>query len=116
MINILINGYACQVAFVSKDDEDLGEGNWGRFIPEKMLIVVDESLNEAMTKEVLVHELTHATLCVQGRYNQATFTHEEVCEFVGWCGGDILQTANDVMAHIRKEKRRIEGLREIADE
>lgn len=90
------NGYIWEIQFVNKDNEDLGKDCDGRCIPSKLLIVIREDLCPQMLKETLIHELVHATLDAQGRYSQRKFTHEELCEFVGWCGEKIINYANKV--------------------
>lgn len=89
-----INGYNWNVEFVDKDHEKLGGKNDGITIYNDMAIYVRDDLSPVMKKEVVIHELTHATLCVQGRWGQRKFDVEEVCEFMGFCANTIVELAN----------------------
>ncbi len=95
-MKIKINDYVWNVEFVSKDDERM-RGVDGRTLYNDFLILIRDDLNKVATKEVLIHEITHATLGMQGRCYQKKFDLEEVCEFVGFNGKKIIDLAEKVM-------------------
>lgn len=98
MTLININGIDWTVEFVDETDPDLGNHTYiGRTTEWKQRIVVDKSISHQVKREVLIHELTHATLVSQGRYFQQNFTLEDMCEFVGFNADKIIEMADYVM-------------------
>lgn len=89
--------YEWQIYFVPREDEHLKGCCDGITLYNDMVIYIRNDLNKVMAKEVLIHELTHATLCLQGRCYQKTFKLEEVCEFVGYNAEMILKTAEKIL-------------------
>ena len=102
MINLY--GYDWTVEFVDKDDKEL-DGAWGITLNYAMKILIRNDLNQQLIKECVVHELTHAVLLTQGRGGPQKFCVEDLCEFIGFCGNTIIETANQIMeeynAHLR---------------
>ena len=97
-MKIKIHDYNWTVELVDKTDEDLENGKFdGRTSYRRLRIVVDKDQAPDVIKETLLHELTHAYLGMQGRYNQKKLTVEEVCEFIGWNAESILNTAYKIL-------------------
>jgi len=93
-----IYGYKWKVRFVDVSEmEDKMDGH--TFYNER-LILIRNDLEEITSECVLRHELTHAILCIQGRWLQEHFTQEEMCEFIGF------QTPllNKLVAKVRGKK------------
>ena len=98
---IEINSIPWTVEFVDEEDEDLGTQYVGRTLQWKQRIVVQKKMSYQMIREVLIHELTHATLACQGRYFQNKFSVEDVCEFVGFNADMIIELAEKIMEDYR---------------
>ena len=96
-ITTTLESYEWTIEFVDKDDKELGGKNDGLALYNDMKILIRNDLNPIMTKQVLVHELTHAILCLQRRWGQKKFDVEELCEFTSFCAWKILKVAEDVM-------------------
>ena len=93
-MKIKIHDYEWKVELVDESDEDLENGKFdGRTSYRKLRIVVNKNQCPDLIKETLIHELTHAYLGMQGRFNQKKLTTEEVCEFIGWNAESILNNA-----------------------
>lgn len=105
MIKININGIDWNVEFEDESDPDLGTDYIGRTIQWKQRIVVNKTVAPQIMREVLIHELTHATLASQGRYFQQQFTTEDVCEFVGFNADSIIEEANCIMGMFKKHEK-----------
>ena len=86
-------GYEWEIDFVDKDDKEL-DGAWGICLNYKMKILIRKDLNEQLIKECIIHELTHAVLLIQGRGGPQKFDLEDLCEFIGFCGENIINIAN----------------------
>jgi len=82
MKKISIQGYKWTVSFV--DVSELPKATDGTTLYNERRILIRNDLDEVTTECVLRHELTHAVLCIQGRWCQKTFTQEEMCEFIGF--------------------------------
>ena len=96
-MKIKIHDYTWNVELVDISDPDL-EGKYdGRTSYKKLRIAIDKAQAPDMIKETLLHELTHAYLGMQGRYNQRKLTIEEVCEFIGWNAQSMVDTANAIL-------------------
>lgn len=105
MTTVKINGINWTVEFVDETDPDLENHTYiGRTIQWKQRIVVDKNVSFQMKREVLIHELTHATLACQGRYYQNDFTVEDVCEFVGFNLDPILEMVNYIIREENAKK------------
>ena len=97
-MKIKIHDHTWDVELVDSTDPDLENGKCdGRCSYKKLRIVVDKDQAPDMIKETLLHELTHAYLGMQGRFNQRKLTVEEVCEFIGWNAESMLETANKIL-------------------
>ena len=95
-IQISLFDFPWTVQFVPKNHEELNDGTDGRTLYNERIILVRGDLDPVVLKEVLIHELTHATLCAQGRVYQAKFGLEDLCEFMGYCGPGIIGIANQI--------------------
>ena len=96
-MKIKLHDYIWNVELVDPSDPDL-EGKFdGRTSYKKLRIVVVNDQAPDLIKETLIHELTHAYLGMQGRYNQKKLTIEEVCEFVGWNAESIITNADKIL-------------------
>lgn len=93
---ITIYGYEFQVLFVDKNDERI-KGSDGLVLYNEFLILIRNDLNTQMTSCVLRHELTHALMCIQGRWSQTKLSQEDMCEFIGFNAPFICITANEVL-------------------
>jgi len=82
-IKVNIYGYEWAIEFVNKDSKAL-QGSDGMTYLNLLTIVVRKDIHREMMKSVLRHEITHAILCVQGRWYQNKFDKEELCEFVAF--------------------------------
>ena len=97
-MKIKLHDYMWDVELVDPDDPDLENGKFdGRTSYKKLRIVVANDQAADIIKETLMHELTHAHLGMQGRYNQRKLTTEEVCEFIGWNAESIVNNANKIL-------------------
>ena len=105
-MEIKINGIDWLVEFVNEEDEDLGTDQVGRTLQWKQRIVVNKTTSRQIMREVLIHELTHATLASQGRYFQQQFTTEDVCEFVGFNADNIIEKADYIMEMFKRYERK----------
>lgn len=105
MIKININGIDWNIEFEDESDPDLGTEYIGRTVQWKQRIVVNKTVTPQIMREVLIHELTHATLASQGRYFQQQFTTEDVCEFVGFNADNIIEKADYIMGMFKKHER-----------
>lgn len=91
-----IYGYKFKVVFVNKDDERI-RGNDGLVKYNEFLILIRDDLNKQMTGCVLRHELTHAIMCVQGRWSHTKLSQEDMCEFVGFHAPYICKKVDEIM-------------------
>jgi len=91
-----IYGYKFQIHFVDKDDERI-RGNDGLVKYNEFLILIRNDLNKQMTGCVLRHELTHAIMCVQGRWSHIKLSQEDMCEFVGFHAPYICKKVDEIM-------------------
>ncbi len=82
MKTIKIQNYKWTVDFVPVDQ--LPRATDGITLYNERKILIRNDLDKVTTECILRHELTHAILCIQGRWIQKKFTQEEVCEFVGF--------------------------------
>ena len=97
-MKIKLHDYTWNVELVDPSDPDLENGKFdGRTSYKKLRIVVANDQASDLIKEVLIHELTHAYLGMQGRYNQRKLTTEDVCEFIGWNAESIVNNANKIL-------------------
>lgn len=94
MKKFLIQNYEWKVDFVELHNMPTGSDGITLYNERKILIRND--LDRTTTACVLRHELTHAILCVQGRWNQKTFTQEELCEFIGFQAPTISQLVDKI--------------------
>lgn len=105
MIKININGIDWNVEFEDEYDPDLGTEYIGRTIQWKQRIVINKTISRQIMREVLIHELTHATLASQGRYFQNEFSVEDVCEFVGFNADSIIEKADCIMEMFKRYEK-----------
>ena len=101
MKSIDIYGYKFQVLFVDKDDERI-KGNDGLVLYNEFLILVRNDLNKQMTGCVLRHELTHAIMCVQGRWSHTKLSQEDMCEFIGFHAPYICKKVDEIIKESKK--------------
>ena len=92
---ISIQNYKWKIEFVSV--LDLPKENDGITLYNERRILIRDDLDEVTTECVLRHEITHAILCVQGRWSQNSFTQEEVCEFIGFQTPTINELVKEVL-------------------
>lgn len=100
---ICLNGYKFNVLFADKDDERI-RGNDGLVLYNEFLILIRNDLNEQMTACVLRHEITHAIMCVQGRWAQTKLSQEDMCEFIGFNAPTIVRTTREILEECSNEK------------
>lgn len=79
---IKIYEFSWEVKFI--DVKELPPKTDGVTLYNERIILIRNDLNAITTQCVLRHELTHAILCMQGRWMQKTFSQEEVCEFIAF--------------------------------
>lgn len=96
-MKIKIGHYDWNVELVDSTDKDLEDKYDGRCTYGTMRIAVKNDLDPQVIKETLLHELTHAYLCMAGRYRQTKFEVDELCEFVGWYAEPMLETADKIL-------------------
>ena len=97
-MKIKIHDYTWTVELVDETDEDLENGRFdGRTSYRKLRIAVNKNQAPDMIKETLMHELTHAYLGMQGRFNAKRLTIEEICEFIGWNAESMLDIAYKIL-------------------
>ncbi len=94
-----IYGYKFQVLFIDKDDERI-KGNDGLVLYNEFLILIRNDLNKQMMECILRHEITHAIMCVQGRWSHIKLTQEDMCEFIGFNAPFICEKASEIMRSI----------------
>lgn len=95
-MKITICGYKFNVIFVERSNERI-QGNDGLVLYNDMVILIRNDLNETMTACVIRHELTHAIMCVQGRWSHRKITQEDMCEFIGFQAPYICELTNKIM-------------------
>ena len=96
MKKIDICGYEYEVNFIDKNDERI-KGNDGLVLYNEFLILIRNDLNKIMTGCVLRHELTHAIMCVQGRWSHRKLTQEDMSEFIGFHAPFIVKTTDEIV-------------------
>lgn len=92
---ISIQNYKWKVEFVSV--LDLPKESDGTTLYNERRILIRDDLDEVTTECILRHEITHAILCIQGRWSQTSFTQEEVCEFIGFQTPTINELVKEVL-------------------
>ena len=95
MKTIKIQNYKWAVDFVPVDQ--LPRTTDGITLYNERKILIRNDLDKVTTECILRHELTHAILCIQGRWIQKKFTQEEVCEFVGFQTPTINELVKEVL-------------------
>ena len=95
-MKIDIYNYPFEVLFIDKDEERL-KGNDGIVLYNDRKILVRDDLDEITTGVVIRHELVHAIMLVQGRWNQVKLTNEDMSEFVGFQAPFIVDTTNVIL-------------------
>ena len=96
---IVIYGKDWTVNFVPGIHEKLTKEKYDGlcYYNELAIYISNDILKKELIRETLMHELTHAVLCSQGRFHQKRFDAEDMCEFVGWNADLIIELADDVM-------------------
>ena len=100
-ITVELDGYSWNIIFTDREgfeNADLPSSCDGITKFGEFSIYIDKNINPTAQKEVIIHELTHAILCTQGRWYQKKFDVEELCEFVGFCGEKIINATNKIMS------------------
>lgn len=95
-IKINIYGYEWTIEFVNKDNKSL-KGCDGMTYLNELTIFIRKDVNKQMIRSILRHELTHAILCVQGRWYQKKFDKEELCEFIAFQTPTIYQLTKQIL-------------------
>ncbi len=80
-MKVKIGNYYWKVEF---DPNVKLDGADGQTQSNELKILIRNDLSKEVTRAVLIHEIVHATLDMQGRVYQENFNVEEVCEFIAW--------------------------------
>jgi hypothetical protein len=78
----------------------LGECNY-----ESAKITISKNLDKPLLYSTIVHELTHAYLFEYGLYDKK-YSNENVCNFFGAYGKEIMASAELVYNHYQGNRRR----------
>lgn len=73
------------------------------WIPEGRIYISD-AMERSMTREVTIHELTHALIASTQITTPDTYTEEDLCELCAKWSGDLVSWADDVMAELFPEE------------
>lgn len=86
ILPIRINGWYWEIRFVSSEviKHELGFDALGFTFVDRFTIDIVDSTNKEEVKLRLIHELTHAIICSQGRAFQNKFSQEDIANLVAW--------------------------------
>lgn len=106
MFDSVIYGVNWKVIFTDDyHDFHTNETLFGVTVYDTHTIYIRESLCDEAKKRTLIHEITHALMCCQGRVLDTGFDKEQLCEFVAWNADYIVRIANDLFKKYQKEKK-----------
>lgn len=67
-------------------------------------IYISDSMERSMTREVVLHELTHALLASTQITNPEHYSEEDLCELCAKWASDLVSWADDVMQELFPEE------------
>ena len=102
---VMINDHEWTIKFVEKEEDSrLTSSMDGGTVFGTFEMLVLKELPPKTKKLVLMHELTHAYLCSQGRGCHKSLSAEDVCEFVAYCSNSIIEKADYIISEHLKEE------------
>lgn len=102
-MEIRIHNYDWKVEYVEADAEkmnpDSEKYNAGLTEYAEQVISIRKGMSWSRTRATVIHELVHAFIDSYG-YTADCMTEEEMCEFFGAQGDDIICLANRIMGEV----------------
>lgn len=96
-MEIKINGRKWQVLLVDEENKALCNDDesitCGITHFQRNKIYINETIEETLMRDTIIHELTHAYLFVYGFGQVESYTEEMVCDAMGAFGYDLIQNA-----------------------
>lgn len=97
ILEIKINGRKWNIERIDNSDSELlDETDCGATCYLDSKIDISSRMNDSLARDTINHELAHAFLFTYG-FNQMTkFTEENVCDFFGAFGSELIALANAI--------------------